>query len=318
MKRERKMLIQEVIEPQVVQKKCAVLLVDDDPQSNMIHRSYLLKRELAKGKLFTANSGQEALDRMNEASPDVVLLDYHMESLNGCDVCREIRKVEPIRHCYIIMVSGDSNTSAKIKAINAGADDYLVKPVNADELVARVNRGYVTSQERRNLKLDSFTGLLNKESFKKFLAQEISRSQREKTPLFMLFIDLDNFKQINDTFGHILGDKVIKKTADILRGSIRIYDVVGRFGGDEFIVLLSGIENREAREVAERMHRRIKNVFQSYIVDDQVTNLHVTASIGGTAYRSADKEDLDTFINRADKMVYRSKEGGKDRVTLTT
>ena len=277
-----------------------VLVVDDDP---IIRKS--LSRHLKKldVNIVEAENGQEALQKVAENKPNLILLDVMMPKMNGYDVCKKLREDFKNKTIYIIMLSAKDKTAEKVQGLNYGADDYITKPFEPDELIARIQLGLRTMQEKEMATTDALTGLFNRYFFNNILMQELERTKRYNYPLSLILMDLDFFKKVNDNFGHDVGDLVLIESTNVVKNCCRIIDIPARWGGEEFIILLPQTDIDGATRLAERIrHGMEKNSF--------TTAGKVTASFGVV---EMGKSDSDLF-KRVDIALYNAKERGRNRV----
>ena len=224
-----------------------VLIADDDPVSRRLLQVSLTG---AGYRVVTAADGSESLRILNrEDSPRLVVLDWMMPSLDGVDVCRTVRRSGREPYLYIILLTAKGQQTEIIEGLEAGADDYITKPYDLQELKARLRAGkrilelqeqLVGAREQLRVQAthDSLTGLFNRPAILEHLEREIVRSNREKKPMAVIMADLDHFKEINDTYGHQAGDCVLQETTRRMASSCRAYDFVGRYGGEEFLVVV--------------------------------------------------------------------------------
>jgi diguanylate cyclase (GGDEF)-like protein len=266
-----------------------------------------------------AHDGLTALQvlRLPEA-PTLAVLDWVMPGMNGVDVCREIRKDTNRPYIYLILVSGRGGREQMVPALEAGADDYLVKPVDPEELRARLNAGkrIVDLQAqllatqlllRQQATRDALTGLWNRAMILEILDRELARTSREGHPLAVIMADLDHFKDINDTHGHLAGDQVLRHMAQRLLAVLRPYDTFGRYGGEEFLVALPGCDGGTAMVLAERLRRCAEA--EPVGVDD--VRIAVTLSLGVAAWDG--KMPANDLLRKADDALYQAKRAGRNQ-----
>ncbi len=226
-----------------------ILVADDDPVSRRVIQACLVE---AGYDVTVAVDGAEALEMISTPdSPRLLVLDRTMPHVDGVDVCRAIRKRALEPDVYIILLTGRGEREDIVEGFEAGADDYMTKPFDAAELKARVRTGAriverqtelirAREQLRAEAMYDSLTGLLNRAAFFDIFRKEVSRAERYETELALIMCDLDHFKAINDTYGHLAGDMVLVETARRLRTSLRVSDSIGRYGGEEFVIIAPG------------------------------------------------------------------------------
>jgi two-component system, cell cycle response regulator len=251
-------------------------------------------------------------------APTLVLLDWIMPGMTGIDICREIRKDKARPYTYVILVTGRGDKDQMLAGLKAGADDYLIKPVEANEMQARLHTGkrIVELQEqllatqrqlREQATRDSLTGLWNRATILEIFDRELARSRREGKLVSVIMADLDHFKSINDTHGHLVGDQVLRQTAERLRGVLRPYDTVGRYGGEEFLIVLPGCSTESALVLADRLRRCI----EAELFRGQEVTLPLTLSLGiATGDGTAPPQEL---LRLADSALYRAKREGRNR-----
>lgn len=294
-----------------------VLVADDDPVSRR-----LLQVTLTNAGFDTvlATDGGEALHILEqENSPRLVILDWIMPQLDGIDVCRAIRKNATERYFYIILLTVKGDQKEIVEGLEAGADDYVTKPFDLLELKARLRAGrrilelqQQLIESRDQLRFDAThdvqTGLLNHAAIVETLRMEVLRAKREGTPLACIMADIDHFKAVNDRYGHIGGDLVLREVARRLQASVRPYDSVGRYGGEEFVIVAPGCGLERAKVLAERLRESIN----SEPIGGAADSISVTASFGVSAlpgFRTADE-----VLKAADEALYKAKGEGRDRV----
>jgi two-component system, cell cycle response regulator len=302
-----------------------ILVVDDHPDNIEIIDARLSSRGY---RIESASDGEEALEKVRQNPPHLILLDVMMPVLDGFEVSRRIKRDTSLPFIPIILVTARGETEDKVEGLDAGADDYLTKPINFPELEARVRsmlrikklqdeldrKNRQLEEANRQLRLlsitDGLTGLYNHRHVHELLQEEHERCKRNGDPLAVAMLDLDRFKQLNDTHGHQTGDVVLADTARILREGAREVDMIGRYGGEEFIVILPEATEAAAVHFAERVREAVeRHVFRS---GDKEIRMTVS---GGVASASApDLLQPDELIRRADMALYEAKNGGRNRV----
>lgn len=277
-----------------------------------------------------AKSGIEGLKLARSEHPDLILLDIVMQDMDGFAVCRWLKMQEDTRDIPVIMLTVKGAVEHRVEGLNVGANDYLAKPFEKEELEARIFaamrvKTYQSELKQRNTELESMlrrvesmaitdplTGLYNRRRFADVLRREFAVTKRYGSPLSCILMDLDHFKQINDAFGHDAGDKVLQKVASRLVESLREVDLAARFGGEEFAVLLPHTGKGNARIVGER----IANFVRKLSIDVEGECIRVTASLGIAATTDFSSNNPEDLVKAADAAMYQAKEGGRDRVVL--
>jgi diguanylate cyclase (GGDEF)-like protein len=296
-----------------------VLIVDDDPVSRR-----LLQVTLGNSGYETvmAVDGAEALHALEQQDcPRLVVLDWIMPHLDGVEVCRAVRKraIEP--YLYIILLTVKGQQKEIVEGLEAGADDYVTKPFDLLELKARLRAGrrilelqeqLIASREQLRFEAthDAQTGLLNHVAILETLRKEVLRAQRERTPLGVIMVDIDHFKSVNDRYGHMAGDLVLREVSRRLQLSMRPYDSIGRYGGEEFVVVAPGCNLEKARLLAERLRTSIG----SEPIQDSVVSISVTASLGVSTALNA--KGADQVLRATDEALYTAKVQGRNRVVV--
>jgi diguanylate cyclase (GGDEF)-like protein len=291
-----------------------VLVIDDDAS---IHRAVERRLEGVVDAVLKADSPTKGLQIALQDKPDVVLLDVNMPQIDGFKVCRHLQE-NPVTHDIpILFLTADDNPDNLAKALDAGASDYISKPFNAIELEARVRVALRTKHMidllRERARIDPLTGLNNRASMDDALFAATSAFHRTEQPLALLMIDLDHFKTINDTYGHGVGDDVIRKVGRSIRAGCRPYDIACRFGGDEFGVILAQTEATCAEQIAERILDAV-NQIKIRAGGDEIA----VGCSGGLASAS----DMPTrfepaeLLKAADEALYTAKSEGRNRLAV--
>lgn len=293
-----------------------VLIADDDALSLRILQDSLLTWNY---DAVVARNGLEAWDILQLSdAPHLVILDWMMPGMDGVEICRRIRKLNNRNYLYIILLTGRNSRDDIIRGLESGADDYMIKPFHPEELKSRLKIGQrIIELEQRIMRLartDYLTGLLNRRAFMERLESEYSRARRENKPLSLIIMDIDHFKSVNDSYGHQAGDLILQELAAIITKSCRLYDFIGRYGGEEFIVCLPGTDKVNAVVTAERMRAAVENM-KKYIPDRDVV-VKITASFGVASFQPGEDTNIDKLINKADDALYRAKGEGRNRVIV--
>jgi two-component system cell cycle response regulator len=305
-----------------------ILVAEDDPVSRRLLEVILRKWGY---EIVTCADGQAAWDALQAPdAPQLVILDWMMPRLDGLQVCKKVRNpderpAEP--YVYIILLTAKSQKTDMVTGLEAGADDYLTKPFDAQELRMRLRAGrrildlldeLVRARKilREQARKDSLTQLCTRATVLELLKHELDRSQRnsmdQDAPVSVVLADLDHFKHINDTYGHLAGDAVLRETAHRMRDAIRPYDSIGRYGGEEFLLVLSNCDTIRAAAIAERLLQAVR---KDTIVLAEAT-VSVTLSAGVAT--SGVIQDPETLVGAADAALYRAKRGGRNRVEVAT
>lgn len=296
-----------------------ILIADDDPD---IRQSLALSMTDWGYEVIEAGDGVQAVQiLLSEDPPRLAVLDGLMPGLDGFQVCREIRGQLGRPYIYTVMLTALGDKQHLIEGLEAGADDYQAKLIDPSELRARLNTGrrIVSEQdaliaERESLRQrathDSLTGLWNRAAILEILDKELSRHRREGASVGILMADLDHFKQINDTHGHLAGDAVLREAGRRIRSGLRAYDAGGRYGGEEFLLVLPGCGLEQTAEIGERLRRRLGE--QPLAVPQGL--IAVTISLGATATGTGRGDDAESLLQAADVALYRAKKGGRNRL----
>ena len=294
-----------------------ILLINDDVVQAKNIKQMLLK--------ITQNvrviSSSDELDIINEYTPDLVIIISTLENEDPLRISVILRGKAEISGVAIILQIDEDGMPLVVKGIELGINDYFVYPIEESELLARIRTQLRRKQYQDNLRndleqsvnlaaKDGLTGLFNRRYFDIHLKQMIEKANKESVKLYLLMCDLDNFKHVNDTYGHQAGDKILTIVSRILKNTIRVTDLIARFGGEEFTILLTDIDISKAIETAERV--RVKIEYMDFYIEDQIEPLKKTISIGVTEYKK--EESIESFIERADKAMYEAKTTGKNKV----
>jgi len=296
-----------------------ILVVDDNSDNLEIIGTRLRFRGY---DILEASDGEQALAIVHREPPDLILLDVMLPDINGYEISRRIKGDASLPFIPIILVTALGETQDKVAGLDAGADDYLTKPINFPELEARVRsmlriKRLQDELEEKNRELerlsisDGLTGLFNHRHIHGLLHEEFERADRTGDKLTVAMFDLDRFKSVNDTYGHQAGDRVLEQLADILRDSAREIDRLGRYGGEEFMALLPETDAEDGLVFVERVRREVaRTPFQI----GREEPLHMTISAGIATYPHESIHDPETLVRFADEALYAAKAAGRNRV----
>ena len=286
-----------------------VLIIDDSPDALALAKVRLGGEGL---ELLCADGGRAGLETASRERPDLVVLDVDMPDMSGFDVCRALKADGELCMIPIIFLSGSGGREDKIEGLNLGAVDYVTKPFDAFELRARVNVALRTKHLQdlliEHARVDPLTDLANRRGLMERLQQEWARIQRHGGELSFILGDVDNFKQINDTCGHPVGDKVLQAVAGAIAGQCRSIDLPSRYGGDEFAIVVPDETAPAAATLAERCRQAIEDIRLTAGGETVCT----TASFGVADAESADSPEA--MIRQSDEALYRAKAAGRNRV----
>ncbi|GJL53200.1 MAG: diguanylate cyclase response regulator [Nitrospirales bacterium] len=296
-----------------------VLVADDDPLT--LHMVVYRLQQWGH-EVVTCRDGEEAWNILqSESIPQVAILDWMMPGLDGVQVCRKVRGQSGDPYVYIILLTGRDDTQDLIAGLEAGADDYLCKPFNLGELEARLRSGkrivdlqaeLIAARETLRVQAmqDPLTKSLNHGAIMDYLHRELARAGRDNLPLSLIMVDLDKFKQVNDTFGHLAGDYVLVETTRRFHECLRPYDAIGRYGGEEFLIVLPGSD----AEIAMKQAGRIQALLQEEPILISDSAIAITVSQGVTTWEPSCSEDVRSLINAADNALYLVKSSGRNGV----
>jgi len=293
-------------------KKNSLLIVDDE-NVNLKVLTHILGSDYM---IYTATSGKNAIEKAKEYKPDLILLDILMPDMDGYQTLAEIKSCDEIKKIPVIFITGLDSDEDEEKGLSLDAADYIIKPFRPAIAKLRVrNQIQIINQlqtiERLSM-IDQLTNISNRRSFDDRLRMEWKKSVREQTPISMLMMDLDKFKHINDTYGHLQGDVVLQTVAAIFPKSFkRPGDFAARWGGEEFVVLMPNTLLEGAVKVAERIRHEVENRF---IPSVDGVDIKITISIGVTSLTPTLENTIDAFLSDADKGLYAAKEAGRNCV----
>ncbi len=296
-----------------------LLIVEDSPTDAKLIKSLLNSFAC---NILIVHSGEEALSICNNNKIDIMILDMLLPGLDGYEVTKQVKENASTQSTQIIVVTSLQDIESKVKGYEFGVDDYLMKPINFNEFRARVNS--LLKKKAYHDKLmsnfetavqaaitDKLTGAYNNGYFQLYLKNELKRAERHHHPVSLLMLDIDDFKLVNDQHGHIAGDKLLKEIAAKLDQIIREIDVLARFGGDEFAIILPYTQEEDAARIAERIRLAIEN---GAVAMNEQASLSLSISIGVAGYAPGVDTTAQDLIQKADKALYAAKSNGKNKV----
>jgi two-component system cell cycle response regulator len=304
-----------------IEKRKRILIAEDDPVSRRMLESLLLK--WAYDVTVVAN-GIEAFRLLDTAdAPRLAILDWMMPGMEGVEICRRIRERKNRPYIYVLLLTARSQRQDLLQGLDLGADDYLTKPFDAQELRARLRVGgriltlqddLLAAQAELHFRAtnDALTDIPNRPAILEALDREMARQVRDDRPFGIVLADIDHFKNVNDTYGHLSGDDVLRTVAQRLRDSTRTYDSVGRYGGEEFLIVAPLTDAKGTMALAERIRSNI----DSQPVFARAGPIRVTASLGVAVSGSPPCADAKMLLQLADDALYRAKANGRNRSEL--
>lgn len=296
-----------------------ILIAEDDAVSRRILESYLQRWG---HEVVSTRDGAEAWAILQQDdAPRFAILDWMMPELDGVEVCRRLRALEKKPFTFVLLLTAKGETSDIVTALDAGADDYLRKPYEADELRSRIGAGERIVKlnmelEDANAKLarlastDSLTRIMNRSAIMDRLESEAARATRQESHLAIYMVDVDHFKSINDTYGHVAGDAVLVEVARRLSGQCRRYDAIGRYGGEEFLAIFPGPGDVEIESIGERL----RGAIAGSPIPVGGRELSVTISVGALWVAPRANDDVDGIVKAADGLLYQAKAAGRNCV----
>lgn len=297
------------MDPQDFEDEGRLLIVDDD--QNII-RSYRRLFFDSPYQIEYAGNGEEAVRLAQSLKPHIVLLDIMMPGMDGYSVCEQILSNPETGEAEIIFISAKADDADRLKAYSLGADDFIAKPVNPDELISKI----VAKLRRRSsylskIMIDPLTGLGNRRHLERSLEKYMKMADMYGKSLVLTILDIDFFKKVNDTYGHDVGDIVLTSLAALLKNNLRGNDTVARFGGEEFVILMPGLDPQNAFSVLDRHRREIAST--PLVVPGKDIELYITVSMGA-AFFPLEGTDPETLFKIADENLYQAKGRGRNIV----
>ncbi len=297
----------------------SVLVAEDDPISRNILQAWLHKWGF---QVTVAEDGLQAWHAIQQKdAPKLIILDWMMPGIDGIELCRRIRTENSTVYPYVLLLTAKDAKQDLINGLSAGADDYLTKPCNVNELRTRLNvgirilrlQGALLRKEeelRFEASHDRLTSLWNRGAILDFLDREVARAKRSEGSIGVLMVDIDHFKSVNDSHGHLAGDAVLRQVAQRLPSAVRSYDWVGRYGGEEFLVIISNCSADTVAICAERLRAGV--AAEPMHVDGK--DIKVTVSVGAALAAPGDATAFADLLQVADAALYRAKANGRNRV----
>ena len=297
-----------------------ILIVEDELIFRRMVKKYLLE---AGHDIVEAEDGQSAWELFQHEPFQLVITDWVMPRLSGPELVHKIRTSGEKNYTYIIMLTAMDDKDNVVVGLESGADEYLTKPFNSKELVARVASGMRILKLEEQLMLahqqmeilamrDGLTGLLNRRAIEEYAEAEFNLTLRKERVLSVIMLDIDHFKNINDRFGHNCGDHTLQQVAKILKEDLRVYDRIGRWGGEEFILILPDTQLMDAAKVAERIRARTAEMEMS-LENGEEFSVQISLGIASTASQFS---SLTKLIDAADQALYQAKQTGRNRVCI--
>ncbi|MBN1522187.1 MAG: diguanylate cyclase [Candidatus Aureabacteria bacterium] len=299
-----------------------ILVVDDSSTARMITSSVL--RDYGFW-VETAIDGEEGIKKAKSFSPDAMVVDLRMPKMDGFQVCENIKQLGKNQYIPVLLLTAREDVESVVRGLESGADDYITKPFNEMEFIARVKvllrlKSLQDELQKANKKLerlsiiDGLTGIYNHRYFQEKFDDFLAKASKKNEHLVIGLFDLDYFKMVNDTYGHLIGDRVLKKITEILQQNIQQKDVLARYGGEEFVVIFPEATVNETFDVCQKFLKDIEN----YEFSAGEKTFKLTISGGLAAYKPGDKADKDRLIHDADMALYTSKREGRNRITIST
>jgi diguanylate cyclase (GGDEF)-like protein len=303
--------------------KKKIVIAEDDPISRRLLEVFLTRWGY---QVAVATSGTEALELLEqEDAPRLAVLDWMMPGLEGIQVCRKIRERQDRPYTYILLLSARTQKQDLLLGLESGADDYLTKPFDAQELRARLHVGQRILQLQDGLMVagaellfrathDSLTGIANRDVILDSLTREHSRQVREGGSFGIVLLDVDHFKSVNDTYGHLCGDAVLQEVVRRVTSTVRAYDTVGRYGGEEFLIVAPS----SSAEGILRLSERVRLAIETEPIKTDAGEISVTVSLGLAVSSETAHLDPKIMLSTADEALYRAKAEGRNRSEMGT
>lgn len=300
----------------------ANILIVDDVEDNLESLRDLL---IFNGyQVQTARNGEAALEQVQASRPDLILMDIMMPGMSGYEVCEHLKSDDATKDIPVVFVSSMADIESKVKGFKIGGVDFINKPFQHAEILVRVNTQITMLRLRKHLEeknvqlerlanTDYLTNLYNRRRFFRAAEYEFAEATRTGKPISITLMDIDNFKLVNDTHGHLVGDKVLIHTAQLIRAHCRVSDIAARFGGEEFIILHPSIDKQSASKVAERIRKGVEA--SPYLHKMEEIKLTLSAGVVDSRTR-LNCTRIDDVLALADKALYRAKDRGRNQVVV--
>jgi two-component system, cell cycle response regulator len=290
-----------------------ILIAESDPESCQILQKTLSELDY---EIVLTHSGEEAWEAIkNEVAPTFAIIDWSMPEMNSTEFCRKLRHSSTAPYIYIITIISEPGKDEIVKAIEAGADDYISKPIEMEELRVRLRAGKRIMELQRALLMkstyDALTGIWNRNMITEVLQRELARAEREGSSLGVVLAGLDKLKQINDAYGYHTGDKVVREVSKRIRAALRSYDLLGRYSGKEFLMILPGCDLTNTLKVAERA----RHIIARAPIENAEGAIHITISLG-VANSGGKNFNSEQLIQAAVEALKMAKESGRNRIEM--
>jgi two-component system cell cycle response regulator len=300
--------------------KFKVLVADDSAVYRKLVEQSLSEEDCS---VLFASSGKEAIEIFEREEPALVITDWMMPDFTGIEICRRIRASATSVYTYIIIVTGQSEKDMVVQGLSSGADDYLTKPFHRNELQARVRVGRRLLDLHRQIEAknrlleelaltDALTGLPNRRAIEEWVSRQLSGAGRHGFPFWAVMIDLDHFKNVNDTYGHDAGDLVLQKFAEVLKANTRLSNMSGRIGGEEFLQVLTHVNEEKIKVMIERIRKQFEA--EQFFFGGEVVSF--TASFGAAGFCGKTPPPFSQLLSQADAALYRAKRLGRNRIEI--
>jgi len=297
-----------------------VLVADDSAVYRKLVEQSLAEEDCA---VLFATTGHDAVEIFEREHPPLVITDWMMPDLTGIELCQRIRATAQPSYTYVIIVTSQAEKDMVVKGLSSGADDYLTKPFHREELLARVRVGRRLIDLHRQIEAknhlleelaltDALTGLPNRRAIEEWASRQLSGAARHGFPLWVVMIDLDHFKNVNDGYGHDAGDEVLKRFAEVLKTNTRLSNLSGRIGGEEFVHVLTHADEQAVQVAVERVRKQ----FEAERFSFGGAALSFTASFGAAGFCGKAAPSFGQLLSRADAALYRAKHLGRNRIEV--